>query len=62
MFQHSQLEVLSGRLHSGGFATYIKRQVFADDTRLGVSVELPGVGRPFRRIRTSWIVGLKPMG
>lgn len=46
MFQHSQLEVLSGRLHSGGFATYIKRQVFADDTRLGVSVELPGVGRP----------------
>ena len=35
---------------------------FADDTKLGRSVRLPGGRRPYRGIWTDWISGLRPMG
>jgi len=34
---------------------------FADDTKLGGSIDLPGVGRSFREIWTGWVTRLRPM-
>ena len=35
---------------------------FADDTKLGRSVNLPGLGRLFKGIWAGWITGLRPVG